>query len=83
MTTIDLPDNHPAVLAAAEERAAQLVPEPEPEEEAPECQQCGDALEPERVSPVDPAYNETMCEDCELEHVNPREWLRRHPEARR
>lgn len=78
MTTIDLPDKHPAVLAAAEERAAQLVPE-----EAPECQQCGDALEPERVSAVDAAYNEAMCEDCELEYVNPREWLRRHPEARR
>lgn len=83
MTTVELPDDHPAVLAAAKERAAQLVPESENEEEAPECQQCGDLLPPERISPVDAAYNEPMCEDCELEHVNPREWYRRHPEARR
>lgn len=82
-TTIELDDDHPAVLAAVERRAAELVPEPEPEEETPECQQCGGALEPERVSSVDAAYNEAMCEDCELEHVNPREWYRRHPEARR
>lgn len=73
MTTIELPDDHPAVLAAAEERAAQLVPEPEPEDEGYHCSQCDEPMDEDNG----------MCEDCELEHVNPREWYRRHPEARR
>lgn len=40
-------------------------------EEAPCCGQCDAPLPPE-------LRDEQMCEDCELEYVNPAEWNRRH-----
>jgi hypothetical protein len=82
-TTIELDDNHPAVLAAVERRAAELVPDPEPEEEGHFCGQCDEPLTKDRISPVDQSMDEPMCRDCELEYVNPRQWFREHPEARR
>lgn len=41
------------------------------------CGQCDTPLTPERVS-GQPGMSEAMCEDCELEYVNPAEWARRH-----
>jgi hypothetical protein len=77
MTTIELADDHPAVLAAAHQIAEKQA-EPLGEDEPPRCcPQCDEPLPEEAQSPLGPDYDE-MCEDCELEHINPSEWARRH-----
>lgn len=70
--TFEIDDNHPMIQAAVQQAAAERAQQMEQQVEAPPC--CGQCDEPLGEG----AMEGEMCEDCELEHVNPREWERRH-----
>jgi hypothetical protein len=83
-TTIELDTSAAVAYAATLERETGLSVDGESLEDVHECSQCSGPLEADRISPTgEHALDDPMCEDCELEYVNPPEWYRRHPETPR
>lgn len=77
--TFEIDDDHPVVQAAVEQAAARKAAELDAQVDGPRCcPQCDEPLTDEQISPLGADFDD-MCEDCHLEHVNPREWARRHP----
>ena len=71
--TFEIDDDHPLVREAVDRVAAVKAQEEQGCVEAPPC--CGQCDEP---LAEEGAQEGEMCQDCELEYTNPREWERIH-----